>query len=234
MVPAWRFSMFLSVVLLANACGSNVTHPTPVVQVEPSVVTTQPPPPVSVTRTVRGIVLDEDSRPVEGASVAPGISASPSPVVTDAAGAFEFRYESRHSPFVPAVALLVQKVGYEPTSGWGGSDCCERVRLYRIHAIAAGGTETLTMFGEAYCDRFSETPCRRVRVKSAAAGRLTVRVSPEDFSILLPDTAPFGPVSSPSLSVQVGPQSETSFDVWHTSGWFQGQGRAFTLTSSVE
>ena len=108
------------------------------------------------------------------------------------------------------------------------------IRFYQIREIAAGDAVTLTLFNDAYCGSFLEIPCRRLRVRSATSGTLTVRVAPDDFKLAPVGASGYQPLES-SLSVRVGPQSETEFDVWGSSSWDgQGTGRAFTLTSSVE
>ena len=122
MVPAWRFWMFSSVVVLANACGSSVTQPTPVVPIDPPTAVTAPPP--SLTRTVRGVVVDEDSRPVANARVELAISDLPSPVasVTDATGAFELMFESKDSRISPALPVFVRKNRVRAQLGLGGDE----------------------------------------------------------------------------------------------------------------
>ena len=197
----------------------------------PTVVTTTPTGPVNpAVRTIRGIVVDQDDRTVAGAEVTFG---SQRVATTDAAGAFEFSI-GQDPRISPAVSVVVEKPGYEPSWGWAGTQCCERVRLYEIREIAVGQSVTLTLFNEAYCGLFMESPCRRVRIRSSSPGTLTVRVEPESFGVLPAESSGLQGLPQ-TLSVAVGPQTETSVDVWASGSWDgQGTGRSFTLTSSVQ
>ena len=227
MVRLPRFWTFMAAVVLTGACGSESLHPTPI-PVTPTPVISS-----SSTRTLKGVVVDEGDRPVPGAEVRFTESLSPAPLITDATGAFELTL-APGTQIANAASVTVEKPGYEPTSGWAGNPCCERIRLYQIREIAAGDTVTLTLFNDAYCGQFLDFPCRRVRMRSSSAGRLTVRVTPDEFGVLLEDGSPWQMPPS-SLSTQVKAGSVTAVDVWAPGSWDgQGTGRGFTLTSSVQ
>jgi hypothetical protein len=189
----------------------------------------------SGVRTVTSTVVDEDDRPVAGAQVRFPASVSKAVLVTDASGVFEvtFDWPATAAP-LSAISVSIEKPGYEPSEGFVGSTCCDRVRLYKVREILAGDTVALVLFNDAFCGQFGDNPCRRVRVKSPSAGRLTVDVEPGDFGVALADNTPWSmPPARISLDVAAG--SVTSIDVWAPGYWDgQGIGRSFTLVSSVQ
>jgi hypothetical protein len=215
---------------LTVACGSAPTSPTPpVVPAAPaSAATTNT---STVGPVVRGVVLDELDQPIAGAEVRLNAAGTSRTSLTDAAGGFELPFQIPNG--APAVLVSLTKAGYEPSAGyaWARTSGYPPIRLYRIWGIAAGDSVSLTLFNDGYCGGTFNVACRRVRVKSSSGGTLTARVTPHDGM----GVSGGGEPMQASISIEIGPQSETLLDVWGTSDWDgPGKGRTVTLITSVE
>src|SRR5262245_41964189 len=214
MVVSTRCRILLAAAALSGACGSethSITQPDPITGTTSITPVTEAS--SAVTHVLKGTVVDEDGQAVAGANVKFWVANAPptATAVTDANGTFELTTGSP-PPRIPHLVepVLVEKPGYEASVGLVDDSCCGRVRLYRIRQITAGANVTLALFNDAFCgDVGYDFACRRIRVNSPSKGILSVRVTPEDFMVVLAD-GPGRPPFSPGLSVPVDAHSEIS------------------------
>ena len=228
MRPSIRFGILLAAAVLSATCDSiQPTQPTPVAS-NPLPPAPAPPPPSLVTQVFKGDVLDENDQPVSAAGLRFYDGHRSIDVLSDADGRFEVALELRSGSVQTGVSA--QKSGYEPSDTIVDARTSGLVRLYSIYRLTAGDTAQLSITGGAYCGLEFEYECRRVRIRSASTGMLTVEATPGDFKLIMgplryPDT------STSRLSVQVQAGTETAIDV--LTWLYPEQPKSFTLRSSV-
>jgi hypothetical protein len=195
------------------ACGKSPAAPSP-----------PPPPPANENGTLRviGRVLDIRDATVAGAYVSGFHADGVSDTVSDLDGAYALIVPSRQIN----LSVRVEKAGFEPSSvdvflslNASTADVNRDLRLYQIVRVNAGDSVDLPIRPDdpicASVQADFDWPCRRVRVLSAFAGRLTV------VPTLDPSTLGPGPVVQmqlpgvpdvfppTALNVAVGAGSET-------------------------
>jgi hypothetical protein len=168
MRAASRRLALIILAVLATACdpGRPAGSGTP-----PPVFSPSPPP--ETPTLLKGVVLDGDNLPVAGASVALSDLEERQAATTDPEGRFEFTTRSWRG----AGPIVVETPGYEPTYSLLHLDRDNIVRHYRVRRLAAGASATLGILDGAYCGASEEFTCRRIRIVSPVAGRLTVEVA---------------------------------------------------------
>lgn len=133
---------------------------------------------------VTGRVVDDASRPVPGASIAPGYWSGAyvgnSPALSSADGTFEFRVAG----WSRGLDVTVAKPGFENSQlalGWPtaqpGDTVTTTLLLHAIVRISAGASTRLPIVdGRLQCSLDSESypGCRSVRIMTDRAGRLFV------------------------------------------------------------
>ena len=222
-----RFGILLAAAVLSAACDSvQPTQPTPVASNPPPPAPA--PPPSLVIQVFKGDVLDENDQPVPAAGLRFSDWHRSIDVLSDADGRFEVTLELTSGSMSAGVSA--QKSGYEPSNTVVGARNRGLVRLYSIYRLTAGDTAQLLITGGAYCGFDFEYECRRVRIRSASTGMLTVEATPGDFKLIMgplryPDT------STSRLSVHVQAGAETAIDV--LTWLYTEQSKSFTLHSSV-
>ena len=184
------------------------------------------PNPVSPTHRpqlhLTGLVVDGNDGPVAGAQIAANdVSGRAAETVADAAGAYAVTIDKQDS-----VAVTVSKDGFESSllyvwlsGAVAGSEVARNLRLHEILRIRAGDSvEVSIVEGDPSCDDLEGWPCRRIRVVSPVAGRLTLEVpfSPAPFFNIIGPPPDGG--SGWFLSVAVAAGSETVVDVMLVGG----------------
>lgn len=217
--PAFAIVIAVSVVL--GACDSR--QPT-----MPTLTGSTSPFPPWTPREITGIVVDDHDRGVAGAEVRFFGPPQLVTAITDATGAFKATVELRQL----FSEILVQKPGYEPSAIDAVANTRNLVRLYPVTSVAVGEARQLSLLDGSFCGGEFEYYCRRVRVRSSAAGLLTVDVLPANYRLVLAGPIQYPDRSTSRLSVAVQSVEETALDVLIVSN-LQGQPTAFTLSSSL-
>jgi hypothetical protein len=161
------FAMVIAASLALCACDSSQpTMPTSTGSTSPS-----PPGPISpfpraTLHESTGTVVDDHDRPVAGAEVRFLGPPQLVTVVTDATGAFGATIELRQ----PFSEIRVQKPEYEPSAIDAMADARNVVRLYPVTSVAVGEVRELALLDGSFCGGEFEYYCRRVRLRSSAAG----------------------------------------------------------------
>jgi hypothetical protein len=210
-------ALFL-VIGVGAACGhdnrSSPTAPSPAPTPAPQPT---PAPPTPTTRQLSGFVVDDDGRPVPGATVtvynAAGFNVEPSSVVTDGLGF----YRVSATTYQSGNGVLLKKSGYETTTDWvlGTQDVQQDLLLFRLITVAAGEAVHLSLapnVGSSLCGFDDEYRCRIVHVRAQASGMLRLATIGDNasiaFWIVLGDDGdwrdPTPSVTTASLSVAAG------------------------------
>jgi hypothetical protein len=150
----------------------------------PSSVRTSPDltPGPPVTRTITGIVVDEEDRPLPGVAVT---APNGTRFITDGSGSFHFVFEAPvPKPQQYEGNVLCEKDGYESVRQGLTRDADVTVRPRMLRAIVLMDSSHATALlvagfsywvGEAYQDDYC-TQCKRIRLRTSMPGQVRVTV----------------------------------------------------------
>lgn len=164
------------------ACDHTMpTPPTPVVG-NPAPVT--PPQPTNIRIT--GAVRDDNDRPVDGAALAFQVRGTPT-AMTDAAGKYDVSLDPTGAG--GGFEVEVQRAGFESSWYWATVSASEVTRNFRLHqpqSMNAGDSARLSIIpDDPACGFDLEYRCRRVLVRSSAAGTLKLEAVPDKSTVAL-------------------------------------------------
>jgi hypothetical protein len=176
-VKGWVL-LHAAALVFATGCGTNgsVTPAAP----EPLPAPTPAPSPPLASFHVTGIVIDDDSRSVSGASVTVhpdgGNLVS---TTTDITGAYTLDFDGRGNPVFSPGYVVVSHPGHEQSYRYLNlalsGQIVQNVRLHRVTRVEAG-TMTSIVVGPAdsSCGLADEWVCRTIRVTTTFPGTLTL------------------------------------------------------------
>ena len=167
-----------------------------------------------------GLIVDDAEAHVGGVAVTlRGVDGNVQ-VVSDASGAFS----AEITPWVGGLDAEARKEGFETGFYWLSSRqaLTSRIRLHRIVEIRPGDAARVSVGpGDASCGFDYEYLCRRIRVRSAAAGTLNVTATSVQFGdqVGVASSTDAVPKAVPRYSARVTAGTNVSLDVllWWTS-----------------
>ncbi len=216
------------VACVASACGGNTRTPNPT-SPSPSL---QPTPSPQVSATITGTVIDEAGAPVSGATVTlsgASMAATPSSVVTDAAGHYGVTVQDSLG-----YGGHADKAGFETSwrdSYFEAGPYVLNFRLFRTLIMTDTDSVHLTVTTDgSVCGIDDDWWCRSVRVNASHTGTLTVDAIPDDLGLHpLVAIGPMGLCCSAPSSIAVASGDQVT--VYLHLPWSEPGGRVMLRTS---
>jgi hypothetical protein len=159
------------------------------------------------------VVRDEADRPVDGAELKFYAGETPT-AMTDVNGKYDVSLDAARSG--GGFEVAVQRAGFESSWYWAtvsASDVTRNFRLHQPRTISAGDSARLSIIlDDPACGFELEYRCRRVLVRSAATGTLTLEAVPDKSTVALGVVirdVQYPGSFVPQLSIRVEAGSET-------------------------